>query len=202
RCPWVSPGLPGYGVTTATISADSAAPEPRASSSPAGAVGLAGVAAGGCGAAGPSGALCGPALNRLRAQREDGASQDLLLARAARRPPQVQPGEGFAGDDDPDRARGQCEEKPPSTKSMWPVTKAAASLARKTAAPSTSSGTPLRRVMWRAASCSTRPGMAWAGSVSGVRTKPGMIVLTDTPRLDQASAWERVRPARAALAAP
>src|SRR5690606_14607390 len=103
RCPWVSPGLPGYGVTTATISADSAAPEPRASSSPAGAVGLAGVAAGGCGAAGPSGALCGPALNRLRAQREDGASQDLLLARAARRPPQVQPGEGFAGDDDPDR---------------------------------------------------------------------------------------------------
>ncbi len=82
------------------------------------------------------------------------------------------------------------------------MTKAEASPARNTAAPAKSSGVPLRPAMCRAAMTSIRPGMAWAGSVSGVSTNPGMIVFTHTPRADHASACDRVRPASAALDAP
>ncbi len=65
-----------------------------------------------------------------------------------------------------------------------------------------SAGSPLRPVMERAARASTRPGMACAGSVSGVSTNPGTMVLLHTPCGDHASACERERPVIAALLTP
>ena len=41
-------------------------------------------------------------------------------------------------------AQGGCEKSPPSTQRVWPVTNAAASLARNTTASATSFGTPTR----------------------------------------------------------
>src|SRR5690606_10187493 len=84
--PWVSPGLPGYGVTAATISADSAAPEPRASSSPGCAVGLPGSPPEGAVPPDPPVSFCVSCLEPLVGSGEDEASQDPLLARAGRRP--------------------------------------------------------------------------------------------------------------------
>ena len=62
-----------------------------------------------------------------------------------------------------------------------------AGLARKTAAPSKSAGSPFRPIIVRAASARTRSGSLVTGAVSGVTTKPGQIALQHTPRPAHAS---------------
>src|SRR6266498_771734 len=96
----------------------------------------------------------------------------------------------------------QVAEYPPSTKSVWPVSAALASLARKTAQPAKSFGTPFRPIMVREACAATFVASANTSSVSGVCTTPGATALQHTPRRDHASACERVNATRPALDTP
>jgi len=102
----------------------------------------------------------------------------------------------------PPSEHGQCAEKPPSTKTACPVRYEPAGLARNTATPSKSAGTPLRPVKVRAASAATRSGSAEACAVSGVCTNPGTTALQHTPRPDQASACDRDSATTPALDTP
>src|ERR1700712_4354647 len=96
----------------------------------------------------------------------------------------------------------QVAEYPPSTKSVCPVIAALASLARKTAHPAKSIGTPLRPIIVRAACAATFAGSANTGSVIGVCTTPGATALQQTPLRDHASACDRVSATGPALDTP
>ena len=99
-------------------------------------------------------------------------------------------------------AAGQVAENPPSTQMTCPVTYPLAGLARKTAAPSKSAGSPLRPIMVRADIAADLTGSAATAAFSGVGTKPGQIALQHTPRGAQASDYDLVSDARPPLDAP
>src|SRR6185503_20256105 len=90
---------------------------------------------------------------------------------------------------------------PPSTARTWPVTKLAASEARYTAAPASSSARPKRRRGVRASSSLPRgvPSMSWR--VRAVGTTPGAMALTFTPRGPHSTARDLVREPTPALLA-
>src|SRR5690606_5817864 len=96
----------------------------------------------------------------------------------------------------------QCTENPPSTNSECPVTYPDAALARNTAAPAKSSGTPLRPTVVRAASAAIVSASSWRRWLSGVSTKPGTSVFAVTPRADHASDCERASDSRPPLETP
>lgn len=73
--------------------------------------------------------------------------------------------------------------QPPSTARMWPVSHAAAGDARNSAAPTTSSGTPMRLITSRSRLLRTYSGSASRAAISSVRSAPGEMPLTRTPRI-------------------
>ena len=88
---------------------------------------------------------------------------------------------------------------PPLTWIVWPVIQAASSLARKTAAPAMSAGSPIRPAGIR----SSRPACCCApsASVMGERTKPGAMQFSVTPRAATSAAMLLVMPIMPALEA-
>ena len=91
--------------------------------------------------------------------------------------------------------------KPPSTTSMWPVTKLAASDARNTAAPASSSTRPNRPIGVRISSSWPRGVVSSSFWFSAVRNTPGAIALTITPWRDHSTASDLVSDATADLLA-
>src|SRR6266700_2310788 len=85
--------------------------------------------------------------------------------------------------------------KPPSTASTCPVTKLAASEARNTAAPTSSSRFPNRRIGVRTRNSSPRPVPSSNPAFRSVRKTPGAIALTHTPYLAHSTARVFVRDA-------
>lgn len=90
--------------------------------------------------------------------------------------------------------------QPPSTSSVVPVMSEAAGEARKTTAPATSIGSPIR---WtpaiRSMTSARNTGSAKAASVPGVRTKVGATALTLIPYVPHSTARHLVRCDTAAL---
>ena len=81
---------------------------------------------------------------------------------------------------------------------IWPVAKAASSLASQTAVLAMSAGWPKRPAAWRArASCSAACGLlasAKAALAISVMIQPGAIALQRMPSAPWSTATERVRP--------
>src|SRR5688500_10924971 len=90
--------------------------------------------------------------------------------------------------------------KPPSTARTWPVTNDAASEARYTAAPTSSSTRPKRFIGVRASSSWPR-GVSRSAVFRFVRNTPGAIEFTVTLCGAHSTASARVRPATADLLA-
>src|SRR5882757_6069190 len=90
---------------------------------------------------------------------------------------------------------------PPSTASTCPVTKLAASDARNTAAPTSSSTCPKRRIGVRVRNSLPREFPSSNAVFSSVRNTPGAIALTHTPWGAHSTASDFVRAATAALLA-
>src|SRR5215217_4609889 len=91
--------------------------------------------------------------------------------------------------------------KPPSTTSTWPVTKLAASDARNTAAPASSSTSPNRFMGVRRRNSRPRSVPSSRAVFKGVRKTPGAIAFTHTPWGAHSIARDLVREATAALLA-
>src|SRR5215475_6486728 len=86
-----------------------------------------------------------------------------------------------------------CTEYPPSTGIAAPVTEADAALARNTAIPAKSSGSPQRPAGVRASTRSCSPGICWrAPFVSSVLMNPGRIAFTWMLSFAHAAASDRV----------
>src|SRR5262250_3063978 len=91
--------------------------------------------------------------------------------------------------------------KPPSTARTWPVTKLAASDARKTAAPTSSLSFPKRPMGVRVRNSLPRSVPSRRAALSSVRKTPGAMALTQTPLPAHSMASDFVSDATAALLA-
>ena len=100
------------------------------------------------------------------------------------------------------RSQTPQEENPPSTGSVTPVMKAAASEARKSAPPATSSGTPQRPSGVRPMMVALRPSLPYTGAVMRLVIQPGASALTRMPSSAQAPASDWVSCMIPALLAP
>src|SRR5690349_8369098 len=96
--------------------------------------------------------------------------------------------------------RRQVATRPPSTASVTPCTKLASSLARKTIAAASSSGSAARPAGASAASCFTIS--SGTASIMRVRVGAGAMALTRTPLGPYSAAQAFVRSSRAARLAP
>src|SRR3546814_3407186 len=74
---------------------------------------------------------------------------------------------------------------PPSHTMVWPVVKAPALLARKTAAPAISCGSPMRFSVEAAVDRSRFSGFSHSARAMSVRIRPGAMQLTRTPRSEE-----------------
>ena len=90
---------------------------------------------------------------------------------------------------------------PPSTTKMCPVMKLALSDARKTAAPTSSSVFPNRRIGVRSNSSCPRGVPSSSSAFRSVRNTPGAIAFTQTPECAHSKASDFVSDATAALLA-
>src|SRR6185503_3829103 len=103
------------------------------------------------------------------------------------------------GDVDP-RGDGHRAVQPPSMRTVWPVISDAAGDARKTTAPATSIGSPIRcRPAIRSFVSASNAGSASAPCVPGVRMNVGATALTVIPCWPHSTARHFVRWATAAL---
>ena len=93
------------------------------------------------------------------------------------------------------RAAGaQSNIQPPSTSSVWPLTKLAVGAAKNAIASATSSTSPLRLIDW--ASSTSRQSSSWSAwiSVAAVGKAPGATALTRMPSGPASRASARVKP--------
>ena len=89
--------------------------------------------------------------------------------------------------------------QPPSTSSVWPVTKRLSSPAKNAIARATSSTSPRRLIDWAAST--SRHSLSWSAwiAVAAVGNAPGATALTRMPSGPASRASERVKPTTAPL---